>query len=165
MLSKNLLDKLNTQIALEYFSSNLYLQMSSWCVNKALNGSAKFLFAHYGEERTHMEKMFAYVQETGSHALVPALEKPGAEYKDLLDLFTKVLEHEKLVTRSIYAIVDAALQEKDYATFNFLQWYVKEQLEEEALFTSVLDKVKLIGTDGRGLYMLDKEIGKLARES
>jgi ferritin len=163
MLSTNLLDKLNAQITLEFFSSNLYLQMSSWCSFKGYTGCAAFLFNHYGEERMHMEKMYGYVHETGSLAVIDALAKPASEYPGLLDMFTKILEHEKLVTRSIYAIVDAALQEKDWATFNFLQWYVKEQMEEEALFTSVLDKVKIFATDDRNIFLLDKEIGKLAR--
>lgn len=162
MLSKKILAMLNEQITLEFFSSNLYLQMSSWCTASGLEGSARFLLAHSNEERMHMEKLFRYVNETGAMAVIDAIEKPKTEFKDLYELFKETLEHERLVTRKINELVDAAFTEKDFSTFNFLQWYVAEQHEEEALFMSVLDKVKMIGTEGRGLYLIDKEIGKLA---
>jgi ferritin len=151
-------EKLNQQIEVEFFSSNLYLQMSSWCSARGLNGSAAFLLRHAEEERMHMMKLFTYVNETGVMAIVPALEKPDHEFEGLNDLFTKILDHEKFVTSKINELVEAAMAEKDYSTFNFLQWYVAEQHEEEALFSGILDRINLIGVDGKGMFLIDNEI-------
>ena len=161
MLSNNLLKKLNTQVTLEFFSSNLYLQMSAWCDAKGLNGSAKFLRAHAAEEMEHMQKIFDYIQDTGSLAIIDAIEKPEHEFENLKDIFTITYNHEKMITGQINELVDIALSEKDYSTFNFLQWYVSEQHEEEKLFKSILDKIDIIGLDGRGLFMIDREIGNI----
>jgi len=162
MLSESLLKKLNTQVTLEFFSSNLYLQMSAWCDHKGLNGSAKFLRDHAAEEMSHMQKIFDYIQDTGALAIIDAIEKPEMEYTDLKDIFIQTYQHEKMITSQINEIVDIALSEKDYSTFNFLQWYVSEQHEEEKLFKSILDKIDIIGLDGRGLFMIDREIGNLS---
>ncbi len=162
MLSKNLLQKLNTQVTLEFYSSNLYLQMSAWCDYKGLAGSAKFFREHAAEEMNHMQKIFGYIQDTGSLAIVDAIEKPEIEFTNLKDLFTTTFKHEKMITNQINEIVGLALTEKDYSTFNFLQWYVAEQHEEEKLFKSILDKIDIIGLDGRGLFMIDREIGNIS---
>jgi ferritin len=162
MLSENLLKKLNTQVTLEFFSSNLYLQMSAWCDYKGLNGSAKFLRAHAAEEKEHMQKIFDYIQDTGALAIIDTIEKPESEYTSLKDIFTKTYQHEKMITVKINELVDIALAEKDYSTFNFLQWYVAEQHEEEKLFKSIIDKIDIIGLEGRGLFMVDREIGNIA---
>lgn len=161
MLSENLLNKLNTQVTLEFYSSNLYLQMSAWCDYKGLPGSAKFFKEHAKEEMSHMQKIFDYIQDTGALAIVDAIEKPEIDFTDLKNLFTKTYDHEKMITQQINEIVDIALSEKDYSTFNFLQWYVSEQHEEEKLFKSILDKIEIISLDGRGLFMVDKEIGNI----
>jgi ferritin len=162
MLSTEMLEKLNAQIGVEFYSSNLYLQMSSWCSYNGYAGAAKFLLAHSTEERMHMEKLYRYVDETGGFAVIGAIDKPTPEFAGLVDVFTQTLEHEKYVTACIAALVDFALQTKDYASFNFLQWFIAEQHEEENLFATILDKIKMIGTEGRGMYLIDKEIGKLA---
>jgi ferritin len=94
-------------------------------------------------------------------ALVGAIEAPKAEYESILEMFREILDHEKLVTRRINALVDLAMSKKDYSTFNFLQWYVAEQHEEENLFGTILDKVEMIGTDKKGLFFLDREIGRM----
>ena len=165
MLSTQMLDKLNAQITVEFFSSNLYLQMSAWCSHNGYAGCAKFLLAHSMEERTHMEKFFHYIDETGGLAIIDAMEKPSHSYSGLVDLFTQILDHEKFVTSKINELVDLALQTKDFSTFNFLQWFISEQHEEENLFATTLEKIKMIGTEGRGLYLIDKEIGKLAPQA
>jgi ferritin len=162
MLSKNLVGKLNDQINLEFFSSNLYLQMAAWCVSQGLRGSALFLGKHAGEEMMHMRKFFDYVNETGNLAVLGKIEAPSADYPSLGDLFVLVLEHERTVTGKINALVDVALQEKDFATFNFLQWFVSEQHEEEALVGEIVGMVKLVGGEGQGLYLLDREIASIA---
>jgi len=161
MLKQKVLDKLNEQINHEHFASNLYLSMSSWCKSKGLDGSAAFLRDHAAEELDHMHKIFDYVNETGAQALVASIDAPDTEFKDLRDIFQKTYKHELFVTSKINELVELTMKEKDYATYNFLQWYVAEQHEEEALFKSILDKMDIIGLEGRGLFMTDREIGNL----
>ena len=163
MLKQNILDKLNQQINLEHYSSNLYLAMSSWCKAQGLDGSAAFLAAHSAEELTHMQKLFGYVNQTGAQALVSAIEAPENTFADLKDVFEKTYKHEQFITSKINELAELTMAEKDYASFNFLQWYVAEQHEEEALFKGILDKMNIIGLDGRGLHMVDKEIANLLR--
>lgn len=162
MLSNTMIERLNQQINLEHYSSNLYLQMSAWCDHHGFVGSAAFLKKHAAEEMEHMHRLFQYVSETGALPLVGALEAPPAQYKSLAEVFKQTYEHEQTVTRSINALVAAALAEQDFSTFQFLQWYVSEQHEEEHLFKGILDKIDVIGLDGRGIYFLDEEIRKLA---
>lgn len=161
MLKKEVLDKLNHQINLEHFSSNLYLSMSSWCKAKGLDGAAKFLADHSSEELQHMHKLFNYVNETGAQAIVSSIDGPDTEFKDIKDVFEQTYRHEQFITSKINELVELTLDQKDYASFNFLQWYVAEQHEEEALFKSILDKIDIVGLDGRGLHIVDKEIGAL----
>jgi ferritin len=161
MLSEKLLKKLNEQVTQEFYASNLYLQMSAWCNHKGLNGSAKFLRDHAADEMSHMQKIFGYIQDTGALAIIDAIEKPETEFENIQDIFTKTYNHEKMITAKINEIVAIALDEKDFSTFNFLQWYVAEQHEEEKLFKSILDKIEIIGLDGRGLFMIDREIGNI----
>lgn len=165
MLSSTILSKLNDQIRLEHFASNLYLSMSSWCKAKGLDGAAFFLMKHSMEELEHMRKLFNYINETGAQAKISSIDEPESEFQDIKVLFEKTMEHEIFITGKINELVDLALQEKDYSTFDFLQWYVSEQHEEEALFKQIIDKINVIGLDGRGLYMVDTELGKLAARS
>ncbi len=151
-------NELNRQIEKELSSSQFYLAMASWAENSGLNGTAKFLYKHSDEERFHMLKLIKFVNERGGKAIVPAISQPPSEFKDIKNVFELLLEHEIDVTNSINELVDICLQEKDYTTHNFVQWYVSEQLEEEALARSVLDKIKLIGTDPGGMYMFDRDL-------
>ncbi len=162
MLSNNMVKRLNDQINLEFYSSNLYLQMSAWCAHEGLEGCAAFLEQHAREERDHMQRLFDYVNETGAMAVVGAIEAAPSGFDSLADVFRATYDHEVLVTRKINELAAAAFEEKDFSTFNFLQWYVAEQHEEESLFKGILDKVSIIGADGRGLFFLDQEIGKMA---
>ena len=162
MLDAKLVDKLNDQINLEFFSSNLYLQMAAWCDWKGLPGAAKFLHGHAAEEMEHMQRLFSYVSETGALPILGAIEAPQAEFEGLEQIFEMTFEHEKKVTASINDLVDTAFSIKDYSTFNFLQWYVAEQHEEESLFSGILDRIRLIGADGRGLFHIDSELQKMA---
>ena len=162
MLKQNVLDKLNQQINLEHYSSNLYLAMSSWAKSQGLDGAARFLATHSAEELQHMHKLFGYVNETGAQALVSEIDAPDNQYKDIREVFELTYKHEQFITSKINELVALTLEEKDYASFNFLQWYVAEQHEEEALFKGVLDKMDIIGLEGRGLFMIDREIGALS---
>jgi ferritin len=149
---------LNDQIQKEASSSQFYLAMASWAENNGLNGTAKFMYTHSDEERFHMLKLVKFVNERGGKAIIPQVEEPPREFNDLANVFELLLEHELMVTASINNLVDICLQEKDYTTHNFVQWYVSEQLEEEALARMVLDKVKLIGNDKGGMYLLDRDL-------
>lgn len=151
---------INEQIRKEASSSQFYLAMASWSENNGLNGTAKFLYAQSDEERFHMLKLVKFVNERGGKAIIPAIEQPPIEFDNLTNVFGLLLEHEIKVTESINELVDVCLQEKDYTTHNFVQWYVSEQLEEEASARSILDKLKLIDGDKGGMYMFDRDLEK-----
>lgn len=165
MLTPEMIDRLNHQINLEYYSSNLYLQMSAWCNFKGYTGSADFLRVQATEELMHMHKLFDYVCECGALPTLGTIEAPTTEYASLEAIFKETFAHEKKVTAAINVLADFAFNHKDFATFQFLQWYVAEQHEEEHLSQSILDKIAVIGMDGKGIYFLDKEIRKLATSS
>lgn len=158
MLSKEVVEKLNQQINKEMHSSNLYLSMGSWCYARGFDGAGAFLFAHADEENDHAKKLITYLNETDSKVELGMIEKPCNEFDSLLDLFQKTYAHEVFITQSINELVDFTLSCKDYSTFNFLQWYVSEQHEEEALFKDIVDKVKMVGDSGKGLYLIDQYI-------
>jgi ferritin len=165
MLSKKVAEALNKQIELEASSSQFYLAMASWAETQGLNGIATFLYHHSDEERLHMLKLVKFINERGAHGLVPALKQPPAEFKSVKSVFEQVLNHEIKVTNEINRLVDTCLKEKDYTTHNFLQWYVSEQIEEEALARRIVDKLKLIGEDKGGIYFFDRDLEALAAET
>ena len=162
MLTNKMLDNLNEQINVEFYSSNLYLQMASWCESKGLEGCADFLKSHADEEMGHMHRLFTYVNECGALAKIGAIDAPPTDFKSIDHVFETTLEHERFVTRKINELADVAFQQKDYSTFNFLQWYVAEQHEEEKLFNTILDKIRIIGTEGRGLYHFDEQMRQMS---
>lgn len=149
---------LNEQILKESSSSQYYLSMASWAENQGLNGTAQFLYGQSDEERFHMLKLVRFVNERGGKAIIPSVEQPPFEFNNLETVFESLLSHEIAVTESINHLVDICLQEKDYTTHNFVQWYVAEQLEEEAQARTILDKLKLIGGDKGGMYMFDRDL-------
>ena len=161
MLSKKIESALNKQIELEAASSQYYLAMASWAETQGMSGVASFFFEHSDEERMHMIKLLKFVNERGGHAVVPSLKQPEKSFKSLQMVFEQVLNHEIMVSKEINNLVDACLKEKDYTTHNFLQWYVSEQIEEEALARNILDKLRMIGTDKGGLYFFDRDLGGL----
>lgn len=164
MISKKLEKALNEQIMLEEQSSRIYMAMASWCEVNGYPGAAAFLFTHSDEERMHQTRMMKYLNDKGGHAALQALERPEPEFRNLQELFGKVLEHEELVTASINNLYDIALKEKDYSTGQFLQWYIMEQIEEERLVKGILDKFKLAGDQKGGLFHIDKELASIAAQ-
>lgn len=162
MLSNNVIQLLNDQMNLEFYSSNLYLQMSAWCEQQGFEGAAQFLSAHAAEEMQHMRKLFTYLTETGALPIIREIEAPPHEFTSLKQVIELTYEHEKLITRKINELVGRTFEEKDFSAFNFLQWYVAEQHEEEKLFSGILDKLNLLGEDGKGLFLVDKDLAKLA---
>ncbi|CAM4044318.1 MULTISPECIES: non-heme ferritin [Shewanella] len=164
MLAQTMIDQLNAQINVEFFSSNLYLQMSAWCEDKGFEGAAKFMRAHADEEMQHMHRLFTYVSETGGMPLLGAIEAPQSQFESLLALFEYTYEHEQMITSKINALAHTAFTNQDYSTFNFLQWYVSEQHEEEKLFKSIVDKIRLVGEDGKALFFVDKDLAQMAQQ-
>ena len=162
MLSQKTIDRLNQQINLEMYSSHLYLQMSSWCAYKSLDGCATFLSQHADEEMMHMRRLLNYLHETGGLAVIGGMQAPPSDFSSLTEMFETIYEHEQLVTKKINDLVHLANTEPDYSTLQFLQWYVAEQHQEEFLFKGILDRIKLIGTEGQGIFFIDREIGTMA---
>jgi ferritin len=160
-LTKETEELLNTQIVMEGKSAAAYLSMASWCETKGYETSSGFLYKHSDEERMHMLKLIRYVNTAGGHAIQPEITGIQHTFKSLREVFETVLHHELEVTKSINSIVDHCFQIKDFATFNFLQWYVMEQREEETIARRAVELFDLIGEDGVGLWMIDQEIGKL----
>lgn len=158
MISKKLEAALNEQIALEAQASFQYLAMASWCEQQALNGAAKFFYKQSAEERQHMMKIFHYLNSVNGHALVPTIDKTQLKFKDVKDVVDTALKGEQKVTAAVHKLSELTSKEKDYATYNFVQFYVNEQREEEVLFTQILEKIELIGMEGMGLYYIDKEL-------
>ncbi|WP_299548123.1 ferritin [Seonamhaeicola sp.] len=161
MLSKTIENALNDQIRIEAESSQIYLAMACWAEVKGLEGIANFMYAQSDEERDHMLKLVKFVNERGGHAHISELKAPDVTFESFKDMFELLYKHEVFVSGSINELVHITLQEKDYATHNFLQWYVSEQIEEEAMARTILDKINLIGDDKGGLYLFDRDIENL----
>ncbi len=158
MLSKAIEKGLNEQVKLEGDSSQIYLAMASWAENQGFEGIATFMYAQSDEERMHMLKLIKYINQRGGEALIPSVEQPKLDHSSFKTLFSQLFEHEVFVSKSINDLVHISLEERDYATHNFLQWYVAEQIEEEATARTILDKINLIGDDKGGLYLFDNDI-------
>jgi len=159
MLSKTMQDALNEQVKIEAQSSQIYLAMASWAeIQPGIDNVTEFFYRHSDEERMHMLKLIHFINERGGYAVIPALEQPTITYPSITHAFKELLNHEIYVSESINKLVDIALTEKDYATHNFLQWYVAEQIEEEALARTLNDKLEMIGEERSGLYLFDQDI-------
>lgn len=161
MVSKIIEQALNNQIKIEAESSQIYLAMACWAEVKGLEGIANFMYTQSQEERDHMLKLIKFINERGGHAKISQLAEPKIDFETIKNMFELLLKHEIFVSTSINDLVDITLKEKDYATHNFLQWYVSEQIEEEAVARTILDKINLIGDDKGGLYLFDRDIQQL----
>lgn len=165
MLSQTIEAALNKQIKIEAESSQIYLSMACWAEIQGFEGVAQFMYAHSDEERMHMLKLVKFVNERGGHAKVSELAAPPTEFGSFRDMFQTLFDHEVMVSQSINDLVHITLEERDYATHNFLQWYVSEQIEEEALARNILDKINLIGDDKGGLYLFDNDVKQLVGQA
>lgn len=159
MVSSPVEKAVNEQIKHELYSSYLYLGMSSFCTERNFPGFGKWLLVQSGEERSHAMKMYGYLHQHGNHVELQAIDKPPVKYKSPKDIFAHVLEHEKNVSAMIRKLYELALKEKDYATQIFLQWFITEQVEEEANAAEILRKFDLIDEQGPAMIMLDRELG------
>jgi len=157
MIPKKLEKALNKQINAEFYSAYLYLSMSAYLTDISLTGFANWMRAQFEEEKFHAMKMYDYLLERGGIIKLEAIKAPKHKWKNIIDVFENVLEHEQMVTASINNLMSLAIDEKDHATANFLQWFVDEQVEEEATVSDLLAQLKLVEGKGSGLFMLDRE--------
>jgi ferritin len=158
MISKKMQDAINKQINEEMFSAYLYLSMSTYFESVNLKGFANWMRVQYQEESFHAMKFFDYVLERGGTVTLKQIEAPKNKWKGVLDVFQETYKHEQKITSLINNLVTLAMQEKDYAANSFLQWYVNEQVEEEANVTDLLEQLKMIEGKGPALFMLDREL-------
>lgn len=165
MISEKMEAALNEQIVLEGYASQLYLSMASWCDSKGLEGCAQFMHRQSEEERMHMLKIFYYLSEVDGFAKTPGIDQPPHEFESVRALFEQVYKHEQKVTAAIHNLLKIGYDENDHTTLNFLQWYVEEQREEEALMRTILDRIKLIGDGPQSLYYIDKEVDKVNQQA
>lgn len=160
-LSKTLCAALNNQMTKEAYASQIYLSYGSWAEAEGYDGIANFLFRHANEERSHMMKILEYILERGAKVKVQAIAAPPPDPANVQDCFNKAFSHEVDNTTSIYKIVKMSLDEEDWATWNFMQWFAKEQTEEETMVMNMLDKIKIAGGEsasGASLYSLDRDM-------
>jgi ferritin len=160
MISQKLQDAINHQINRELFSEYYYLSMASYFNSTGLSGFENFFLVQVEEERFHAMKMYHFLNERGGRVSLQAIEAPKTSFKSALDVFELAYAHEKLVSSLINDLMDLAIQENDHAAKNFLNWFVEEQVEEEANMDTIVNKLKLIGGEGHGLLMLDNELAR-----
>ncbi len=158
MLNPKLLDSLNPQINEEYYSSYLYQSMVAYMEGKNLDGCAHWMRMQAEEEHLHALKIFDYVIERGGRVELQAIAAPGRDWDSPLAAFEAALEHEKYMTENITKLADLALECRDHATNNVMQWYVSEQVEEEANVDDIVNKMRMVGDSGPGLFMMDREL-------
>lgn len=159
MLSKRMEEILNLQVGKEAYASALYLAMASWAESKGYEGISGWFYAQSEEERVHQLKFLRYINERGGHGIVPLVDQPPMVFNNVKAVFEASLEHEQMVTRAINDIVGLALEEKDFTTHHWIQWFVQEQLEEESSVQRILDKLKMLGE--HNMYLFDRDIMSL----
>lgn len=159
MISREMEEALLTQLNDEFYSAYLYLAISAYCSHLEFNGAASWFKLQYEEEHIHATRIYNYLVEQGVQVVLRELDKPPSDYGKLLDVFNTSLTHEQSMTTRLNDLSDQALKEKDHATYNLLQWFVNEQVEEEATLGGIISKLKLVKDDGYGLLMIDNELG------
>lgn len=155
---------LNEQIKVEGHSSSIYLAMSSWCDDQGYDFSAQFFAKQSEEERAHMLKLFNYVNDRGGRAISPEIVNIPADFESFRSVFEEMLEQEMFVTQQFNNIADKCLKVKDFVTFQFIQWFLEEQIEEEYVARRILEMFDVIGEEGTGLWEIDKHIPKVSYE-
>lgn len=158
MISKKMIASLNEHLNKEIYSGYLYLSMAAYSTSIGLNGFANWFKVQVQEEMVHAQKFYDYINQQGGRVALKAIDEPPKDFSSPSDLFEKTLEHEKVVTKRINNLVNMATKEKDHATETFLQWFVTEQVEEEASPTEILQRLKLVGKDGNGILMIDSQL-------
>ena len=164
-MSAKMKKMLNDQIGMEGYASSYYLSMASWCDTVGYEGTASFFYAQSYEERQHMLKIVLHLNSIGAAVTIPAIKQPPKDYKSLEDLCKAALGNEQAVTVAFARMAEYAQKEGDYSTFAFLQWYVNEQVQEETVLETILQKFELVGRDKLALVEIDRIIGSMATKS
>lgn len=164
MISQTMLDEMNDQIMHEMYSAYLYLSMSSYCESVSMAGFASWMRFQAKEEMEHAMKFYDFIQDRGGRVVLQAIAQPPAEFGTMREIFEQTLQHEQKVTGRIHHLYKLALQENDYASQVFLNWFVDEQVEEEKNASQILDILKLIGDSPNGLFHLDHRLSKRSEE-
>lgn len=159
MISDRMQTALTKQLNQEFYSAYLYLSMSAYCSHTGFNGAASWLEVQYEEEHLHATKIFNYLIEQGVRVSLGQIGQPPDDFGSLLEVFEASLTHEQEMTALLNDLSDRALSEKDHASYNLLQWFVNEQVEEEATVGAVIAKLRMVSDDGYGLLMVDNELG------
>lgn len=160
MISKTLQKAINDQIQKEFYSSYLYLSMAAYAESENLPGFAHWLRLQQQEEHAHAMKFYKYLNERGGRVELQAIEQPPTEFPSPTKMFEEVLEHERFITASINKLYKKALEENDYAAQVMLQWFIEEQVEEEATASEILETLKMAGEKGQALLMLDRQLAR-----
>lgn len=158
MISDKLFSALNDQVNYEFYSAQIYLAMQAYCASEDLNGFANFFKVQVEEERFHASKFFDYIIDMNGKVIITGFENPDTDFNSMLAVFKNTLEHEQIVTKRIYNLMDISTEEKEHATISFLKWFIDEQIEEEKTDNSIIKKLQRIGEDKAALYMLDAEL-------
>ena len=160
MITDKIAKLINEQITKEQYAAQYYLSMSAWFSSKDLDGIANYFRVQSKEELMHADKMFDYLNDVGGEIVIGEIPKPPHEFESAIDIFEKALEHEKIVTKSIFNIVKNANDESDFATTSFLQWFINEQVEEEASASQYVTKIKMVSDNPSALYLFDQELAQ-----
>jgi len=162
MLSPKLEEALNSQMNNEFYSEFEYLSMAAYFHDMDLDGIANYFHVQAQEEHFHAMKIYNFINNKGGKLVLQAIKAPTTKFGDAIKVFERALEHEQYVTKSINSLMDVAIKENDHAVNSFLRWYVDEQVEEEALATKSLNRMKITNGKGEGLLMLDQEFAQRA---
>jgi ferritin len=158
MIQQELQSALIEQLNKEFHSAYIYLGMSAYCSKEGFNGASSWFLIQYQEEIAHGMKLFKYLEDQDVQIQLPDIKAVEVKFNSLLEVFEKSLAHEQFMTQNLNNLSDIAMKNKDHATYNLLQWYVTEQVEEEATVNEIIDHIKLVGDNGYGLYTIDKEL-------
>ncbi|MCL6604814.1 MAG: ferritin [Paenibacillus sp.] len=156
-MKDGLVDALNEQMNFEFYSAHVYLAMAAYCSSESLDGFANFFLVQAEEERFHAMKIYKFLNDRSFRATLAAMPEPKNEYASMLDAFEHAFAHEQQNTKKFYHLADLALDAREHATIYFLKWFIDEQVEEEALFSNIIQKLKRIDKDSNAFYMLDAE--------
>ena len=165
MISKKMTKELNQQLNKEFYSAYLYLSMSAYCNRNDFPGAANWFLMQYQEEQDHATRIYNYLIDQDAKVTLQEIAKPPKKFGSLLEIYEESLAHEQYMTKNLNELSDYALKEKDHATYNLLQWFVNEQVEEEATVSEIISRLKMVGEDGYGLLMIDSELGKRSSAS
>lgn len=160
MMNETLHKALNDQMNFEFYSSQVYLAMAAYLSAESLDGFANFFIVQAEEEKFHAMKIYAFLNNRGKRATVSGMETPKNEYHSVLEVFEEGYKHEVEVTKRFYHLSDIAMNDREHATIQFLKWFIDEQVEEESMFDSIIQKLKRIDKDSNAFFMMDAEFAK-----